>query len=172
MPMIDVVIDFIKKFINEKKPTGKVIDIGGRDVNGSPKDYFVKAGMEYTCLDLIKGKNVDIVMNADDIPSKLKSETYDVVCCLETLEHVKKPWIIIENCKYLLKKGGWLILTAPSINHPKHEWPGDYYRYFETTFREVFFEGYENITTWEGYWGETGSEIKPDAVLGYGRKPL
>lgn len=170
--MISVVIDFIDKFIQEKKPTGKVIDIGGRDVNGSPKQLFINQGLSYDCLDLASGQNVNIVMNAEDIKAKLAPESYDVVCCLETLEHVKKPWVIVDNCKYLLKKGGWLIITVPSINHPKHEWPGDYYRYFETTLREVFFEGYEGVVTWEGVWGETASEIKPDAVLGYGRKPL
>lgn len=169
--MIDLVLTFLKEFIKEKQPTGKVIDIGGRDVEtGNPKSIFTDAGMEYTSLDLIKGNNVDIVMDAEDIQKNMEPEQYDVVCCLETLEHVKRPWIIIENCRYLLKKGGWLVLTAPGINHQKHEWPGDYYRYFESTFRYVFFLGLDNIYTWEAHWGDTASELKPDAVLGYAQK--
>jgi 2-polyprenyl-6-hydroxyphenyl methylase/3-demethylubiquinone-9 3-methyltransferase len=44
--------------------------------------------------------------------AKQHSELYDVVTCLEMLEHVPDPESIIEACLLALKPGGWLFLST------------------------------------------------------------
>ena len=111
------------------------------------------------------------LLDAYDIKKKLEPDTYDVVMCTEVLEHIAKPWIIVENMRWVLKPGGWLIITVPSLNHGRHDWPGDYYRFFETVLSEVFFEGMDNIYTLTVKFPLVGgSDLKPDAIFGYAQK--
>jgi hypothetical protein len=39
-----------------------VVDIGGQNVNGSLREFFVNKGMKYICLDIAKHQSVDIVI--------------------------------------------------------------------------------------------------------------
>ncbi|MCC5792990.1 MAG: bifunctional 2-polyprenyl-6-hydroxyphenol methylase/3-demethylubiquinol 3-O-methyltransferase UbiG [Legionellaceae bacterium] len=43
---------------------------------------------------------------------ELVEEPFDVICCMEMLEHVAEPKLIIEHCARLLKDGGWLFLST------------------------------------------------------------
>lgn len=40
------------------------------------------------------------------------SELFDVVTCMEMLEHVQEPQLVIEHCARLLKPGGYLFLST------------------------------------------------------------
>lgn len=40
------------------------------------------------------------------------SEGFDIICCMEMLEHVDEPALIIEHCNRLLKPGGYLFLST------------------------------------------------------------
>ncbi len=42
------------------------------------------------------------------------SERYDVISCMEMLEHVENPVMVLEHCKRLLKPGGFLFLSTIS----------------------------------------------------------
>jgi 2-polyprenyl-6-hydroxyphenyl methylase/3-demethylubiquinone-9 3-methyltransferase len=41
-----------------------------------------------------------------------KAKSYDVICCMEMLEHVEQPQAIIHHCQRLLKPGGMLFLST------------------------------------------------------------
>lgn len=170
--MIGPVVDFVSEFTKDKY-FKKVLEVGSRDVNGSVKHLF-KCD-EYIGLDLIAGPNVDIVADALRLPEYFKDKTFDCVLCVETLEHVKDPWTIVKNMRSVLKKGGWMLITTPCIGHPEHNWPSDYYRYFESTYKDVFFEGFEEREIRTLIWDSPGIVIPntqyPHAVLGYGKKP-
>lgn len=43
-----------------------------------------------------------------------KSESYDVITCMEMLEHVEYPEMVLEHCMRLLKPGGFLFLSTIS----------------------------------------------------------
>ncbi|TAL70781.1 MAG: class I SAM-dependent methyltransferase [Bacteroidetes bacterium] len=77
--------------------------------------------------------NIDIVSDITSIP--LENESIDVILCVEVLEHVPEPVLVIKEFTRLLKKGGNLILTAPfnSLTHfaPYH---------FSTGFNKYFYE--------------------------------
>ncbi len=43
-----------------------------------------------------------------------KNKQYDVITCMEMLEHVEHPEIVLEHCKRLLKPNGFLFLSTIS----------------------------------------------------------
>ena len=42
-------------------PNGLVVDIGGRNVNGSLRSFFETKGMKFVCIDMEANSSVDIV---------------------------------------------------------------------------------------------------------------
>jgi SAM-dependent methyltransferase len=68
----------------------------------------------------------DLVADAMRLP--IASQSIDLVFCTQVLEHVARPWILLNECFRVLRPGGWLVLSAPCY-WPLHEEPYDFYRY-------------------------------------------
>jgi SAM-dependent methyltransferase len=93
-----------------------VLDIGGRDINGSPRDLFPNAA-EYTVLDIAASGNVDIVADA---ATWTPDREYDVIVCTEVLEHTP-DWVSILNTAHkACRDGGRLIVTCAGPGRPEH----------------------------------------------------
>jgi len=106
--------------------TGKsVLEIGAMDINGGVKTFFKNCN--YTGIDMREGTGVDIVQNAHDL--SFPDSSFDIVLCLEVLEHDDKFWLTLQQIKRVLKKDGFLFLTTRSNGFPKHDFPCDYYRF-------------------------------------------
>ena|SRR3990167_6441653 len=172
--MIEQVKEFVREFWESHGPLDKILDVGSRDINGSVRQILdgLKWKGNFTGLDMIDGTGVDIVMNAHDMGKKWKKPKFDLVTCVDTLEHDDRFWLTVQEMRKVVKPGGWMIITVPSLSHPFHAHPSDYYRFFDTTLKDVFFEGFEHVVTKSLYWSSGSSESKPDEVLGWGRKPL
>jgi SAM-dependent methyltransferase len=165
--MIGTTRDYLVKFLKDHPVTGKVLEVGCLDVNGNVRDIL--SFMEYMGIDMRDGRNVDKVVNAHDIKENFTEGEFDLVICFDTLEHDNKFWISVENMRWVLKKGGWLIIGTPSINHGIHDHPDDYYRFTESVYKEVFFEGMsDKQIESQFYFGQ--DTTKPDQVFGYARK--
>lgn len=54
--------------------------------------------------------------------------TFEYVIADQVLEHVRKPWIAVEEVGRVLKVGGLAILTS-CMTHPVHGIPHDYWRF-------------------------------------------
>jgi SAM-dependent methyltransferase len=168
--MITTTKDFIEKLF-KKYPsvTGdKVLEVGSLDVNGTVKDLLLTRYKKYTGIDMRIGPNVDLCINGHDIRKHFKKESFDMVFCVDTIEHDIEFWKTISNMKWVLKKGGWMILGAPSRGHPFHAHPSDYYRFFETAIQS-FFCGWKHVFTQTMYFSENKS--LEDQVYGWGQKP-
>lgn len=85
------------------------------------------------------------------------ADSFDVVVLDQTFEHLKHPWIAVEQIAKVLKKGGVCICTSVFI-YPLHHGGdyGDYYRFSPEGFRELF-EGFKVVSS-EG-WG-SGEVLK------------
>jgi SAM-dependent methyltransferase len=68
----------------------------------------------------------DLVGDACRLP--IASASVDLVFCTQVLEHVPQPWLLLKECRRVLKPGGWLVLSAP-FYWPLHEEPYDFFRY-------------------------------------------
>jgi hypothetical protein len=93
-----------------------VLDIGGRDVNGSPKSLFPNA-VTYTVLDIVEGDNVDIIADA---ATWIPDQRYDVIICAEVFEHTPDWPAICATAYAACKPGGQLILTMAGMGRPAH----------------------------------------------------
>ncbi len=165
------ILDFVKELDAKKGPFPRVLDVGSRDINGSVKDALSQ-NLEFVGIDMIEGPGVDVLMNAHEIKNKISPESFDLVTCCETLEHDDRFWETVEGMKKVLKPGGWLLVTTPSINFFKHDFPHDYYRFTEDAYRDFIFEGFENVHI-ETYTDEADpvKEKPNNTILGYGQKP-
>ncbi len=107
-----------------------VLDLGGRNVNGSIREWFPEA-TTWTALDIRDGDGVDIVADASEwVPD----QEYDVVCSTELFEHTPVWREICATAYKACKAGGTLILTMAGPGRPAHSAidggplrPGEYY---------------------------------------------
>jgi SAM-dependent methyltransferase len=93
----------------------RVVDVGGRDINGRVRDLFDCD--EWTTLDLEDGPAVDIVI---DCREWKPDEPVDLVLCLEVLEHAPEPESILLTCLSYLAPGGRLVLTCAAPERAPH----------------------------------------------------
>lgn len=111
-----------------------VLDIGGRDLNGSTRILFPNAN-PYHVLDIRPGDGVDFVADAADWRPDPESAAYDLVLSTETFEHAKRWPEIIQTAYEVLRPGGWFIFTCAGPGRPPHsgaaaKWeldPGEWY---------------------------------------------
>ena len=64
-------------------------------------------------------KTVDYVLVGDceKIVLELTPNSYDLILCLDVLEHMIDPWTFIENVQKSLKPGGYIISSIPNIRN-------------------------------------------------------
>lgn len=98
-------------------PRHSIVELGGRDVNGSVRPLF--RDCEYVSVDSSPGPGVDFVGDAATWKPE-PPRTFDTVICTETLEHTSVAERICMNAYELLQRGGVFIVTAASIGRAPH----------------------------------------------------
>ncbi len=151
--------DWMKKIKPQlPKSLGRVLEIGSLNINGTAREYFTAD--EWIGIDMVDGKDVDLVMNAHDITKRFPiGDKFDTIVCMNTLEHDNKFWITLEQINSVLKKGGYLIFAQPTLNFPIHNYPDDYWRLTKSALEQVIFEGYKILDIEEVY-----SKREPDST--------
>jgi SAM-dependent methyltransferase len=120
-----------------------LVDIGGK---GKPYACFFAGRVKsHLVMDIAPAPSVDLVGDARKMP--LADSSVDAVLITQVLEHVPEPLKVIAEIQRVLKPGGTLLLSVPSI-FPQHGFPGDYWRYMPEglrwilrDFRDVHVEG-------------------------------
>lgn len=110
-------------------PVAEVIDLGGRDINGSPRHLF--PGADYTVLDLHPGPGVDVVADCRDWDPE---DLVEVVVAAEVLEHADDPPAVLAAAARWLRRGGTFLCTAAAEPRTPHSGldggpvqPGEHY---------------------------------------------
>jgi SAM-dependent methyltransferase len=97
-----------------------VLDIGGRDLNGSPRGLF-PAATRYTVLDARPGERVtDVDIIADAAEWNPSGQEWDVVICAECFEHAAGWRAIVRTAFAACAPGGRLIVTTAAPGRPPH----------------------------------------------------
>lgn len=132
---IDSVRGGIRSWIeaHANKLGNNVLEIGSRIHD--PEAWYLNnrdlAKGDWAGLDMQPGDGVDIV--ADITSNEDMMRVFDVygsfsgILCSEVLEHCARPWRAFNYFNFLLKPGGWIVLTVPFGFH-RHAYPNDYWR--------------------------------------------
>jgi hypothetical protein len=106
------------EYVHEHAPLNAraVLDIGGRDINGSPRGLFTGPEV-YRVLDIEPGPGVQIVADA---ATWSPDREYDVVVCCEVFEHASRWRDILFTALKACKPGGTLVATMAGPGRALH----------------------------------------------------
>lgn len=126
--MHDAAMEWIRSHAD--RAATSVLDIGGRDINGSPRALFPDA-LPYRTLDITAGPGVDVVADA---ATWTPDRHYTAVVCAEVLEHTPDWRAILATAFEALTPGGHLVATMAGPGRAPHSAvdggrlrPGEYY---------------------------------------------
>ena len=128
-----------------REPLARWLEAEGRaaeglrvlDVGCGVKPYlpFFATAREYVGLDLVRTEHADVVGTAEQLP--LDDASFDLVLCLQVLEHVDDPGQAIRELHRVTRPGGRVLLSThgTQVYHPS---PADYWRWTHTGLERLF----------------------------------
>jgi SAM-dependent methyltransferase len=164
--MMAAILDFARRTKSDFSiPTGRVLEVGSFDVNGSPRSVFQADAEWYHGVDISPGPGVDAVVDGEKLSAHFDAESFDTVVSMECLEHTVRPWIIVEQMKAVLRPGGHLWISTPTYGFPLHRYPIDCFRFGEDAYRLWIFAGMELMRL-----EHVVDELNQPAIVAVGRK--
>lgn len=105
-----------------------VVDIGGRDVNGSLRSFFEEKGMKFICVDMEEDPSVDIVVSpCEKLP--FEDGSVDLIVSTSCFEHDPCFWLTFREMTRIIKPTGYIYINAPTRGC-YHGYPGDNWRFY------------------------------------------
>jgi len=147
--------------LNNKKI--KLIEVGSLSVNSNIKNTL-KDNMEYIGIDIVKGENVDIVLD-DPYKFPFEDKSVDVVISISVFEHTEFFWLTYLEILRVLKDDGLFFLNAPS-NSKFHRHETDNWRFYpdsslalqkwgeRNNFNPKVLEHFTNFETGRDIWND------------------
>jgi 2-polyprenyl-6-hydroxyphenyl methylase/3-demethylubiquinone-9 3-methyltransferase len=113
--------EYVKKFVGLKDKT--ILDVGcgggvfseAMATNGAKVTAIDLADepLEVAKLHLLESQlNIDYIKQSVEQFADRHMEQFDVIVCMEMLEHVPDPQSIVNACAKILKPGGWIFLST------------------------------------------------------------
>jgi 2-polyprenyl-3-methyl-5-hydroxy-6-metoxy-1,4-benzoquinol methylase len=108
----------VLKLLQQEQAKGSLLDYG------AGKAELLQQLAQSGGFDTLAG--ADLFPRSAELPSSIQwyqqdlndplqiGETFDVVVCSETIEHLENPRLVLRNLAQLLKPGGLLVLTMPN----------------------------------------------------------
>jgi SAM-dependent methyltransferase len=113
---------------------GWILDVGGGERSIGLPNFVNLDRVAYSGF-------VTVVGDAHFLP--FKDEAFDLVLCEAVIEHLRKPWIAVEEFYRVLKPGGYIYADV-AFMQPVHSYPS---HYFNMTMEgvKVLFEKFEEV---------------------------
>jgi SAM-dependent methyltransferase len=121
---------FQKWFRALRLRSAKVLDVGGRI---QPYRELLPFPHTYWSLDVRQTALVSVLGNAECLP--FADDSLDLVICTQMIEYVTDPALLAKEIYRVLRPGGGLFLSAPSIFPRDSE--QDRWRFFPVTLRQL-----------------------------------
>lgn len=128
-------LDFVRDSLQWWPVDASVLEIGSRNVNGSPRDVCAGRFSKYLGVDLEMGPGVDLIMNGEELDLP---ERYDVVISTEMLEHAHDWRRALLCAMNYVDIGGILVLTTRCPGFEYHPYPEDNWRFTGDDFQVIF----------------------------------
>jgi len=112
-----VVVDYA---IRNVKMQALVLDLGAW--SGAMAERLQDAGFQVVAGDIQKeafqasAEFVRIDLNEPDFHKKLSGQ-FDLITCVEVIEHLENPIALLKNIRLLLKIGGLALITTPNVQN-------------------------------------------------------
>lgn len=84
--------------------------------NGLFADKMRSKGFKVTCGDINKERGDYVHVNMEE-PMPFEPESFDLVTCMEGIEHVVNPSSLIAELSRVVKKGGYVVVTMPNMQN-------------------------------------------------------
>ncbi len=165
--------DWLKKTLAKIPAGAKILDAGAGELKYKPLCEHLKyysqdvgsyngqgdgKGLQTKTWDQTK---LDFVCDIAKIPAA--TETFDAIMCIEVFEHIANPIEAMKEFSRLLKKDGYLIITAPMCSW-RHFSPYYYYSGFSDNFYEKYLKEFGfniiEITSNGDYFEFLAQELK------------
>lgn len=111
----------------------RVLDVGCGD---RPYDQLLAGASELVSFDVPGNPRADVHGFVDAIP--VDDASFDVVLCLQVLEHVPDPPAAIRELRRAVKPGGRVLLSTHGV-YPYHPNPDDPWRWTHEGLERLFF---------------------------------
>ena len=150
----DKMAEFCRGYLeSRRKEPLTILDLGSCDYNGSYRPLFTHKRWRYLGVDLVAGKNVDLVLRDPYHWRELKSESADVIISGQTFEHTEFFWETILEIARVLKPHGLCCLIAPATG-PEHRYPLDCWRIHADGFRAIARHAHLEVLEARTQWRE------------------
>jgi SAM-dependent methyltransferase len=129
---LDLSRKFLSEFIKDcadkiSNDNLKLLEIGPQG-RSEVKEHFYKCNV--STLDIDSKFNPDIIGDLTKFNKHITESSFDIIACLEVLEHTLNPFSSIEELRRILKHGGYLLISAP-LNFRIHGPIPDCWRFTE-----------------------------------------
>ena len=163
--MMPMILGFARDVAEHLPVEPPVLEVGSRPAEdqasiGLVRDLF--PDVEFLGTDIQPGPNVDQVEDVHKL--SFADETFGTAFALETLEHVHDPIRAVEQLHRVLKPGGVLAISSPSMFFPIHAHPWDFWRFTPEAFQHLLKDFETTFVT------PFGHELMPAHVFGVGIK--
>ena len=158
-------LDFKNTYLKDQDNEIKIVEIGSQSINENIKEHLNK-NHEYIGVDIVKGNNVDIVLE-DPYKLPFEKDSIDVVISISTFEHTEFFWLSYLEILRILKPTGLFFLNVPS-NSKYHRHSTDNWRFYPDSSKALESWGHRNnfkpkvLEHFTNY--ETGRDIWNDYV--------
>lgn len=121
--------EFIKEVNKDLEDGFTVLDAGAGDGHWRGN---LKKDIRYISMDMGVG-DATVDYSSNEIKGDLRNiplenNSIDRIICIQVLEHLPEPWIVLKEFNRVLKPGGIIFLSLPH-GVPIHQEPYDFYRY-------------------------------------------
>ena len=152
---------FAGEIIDKTKANSLILDAGA----GESRHKALAKNRKYIALDAGWGdlgwdySGLDVIGDLRNLP--FTADAFDCILCIQVLEHVAEPQMVINEFFRTLKQGSYLCLTAPQ-GWGVHQPPHDYFRFTNHGLRFLFRKaGFEIIRLKPvcGYFGYLANRL-------------
>ena len=126
------------EWLRAQDVTGRrVLDVGCGD---RPYDALLHDADELVGFDVPGNPHADLHGSIDAVP--VENASFDVVLCLQVLEHVPDPGAAVRELRRVVKPGGRVLLSTHGI-YPFHPNPDDLWRWTHQGLERLFLTNAE-----------------------------